>query len=346
MRFIISRASCALCSVLVLCAFGDPLIAGDVAFADPRLETAVRSALGIPSPAPVTEADMLTMTGRFEARGLQMTALDGIEYAKNVTELNLHYNKISSVVPLATMTQLTWLDLGSNPISNPTGLGNLINLTYLNLGSNNLTDLSALAGVGSLATDVAMVLTHNQITDLSPLKDVPEWRFLYAYGNDIEDISCLANFASIRNLALGSNKIADISVLRDIGNPGFLSLWYNQISDLSPFADSSLHNSHVTLAYNLIVDVSPLSEMSFNTLDLRGNQISDIFGLSTITVYSFLDLRGNPLNDEAYDTYIPMIQANNPRADIRYDPIPEPASAALLLAGLGALLRFRDRRRR
>ncbi len=346
MRFIISRASCALCSVLVLCAFGDPAIADDVAFADPRLETAVRSALGIPSPAPVTEANMLTMTGRFEARGLNVAALDGIEYAKNVTELNLHYNKISSVVPLATMTQLTWLDLGSNPISNPTGLGNLANLTYLHLGSNNLTDLSALAGVGSLATDVAMVLTHNQITDLSPLKDVPEWRFLYAYGNDIEDISCLAEFGPMRNLSLSFNRISDISVLRQMGNIGFLSLSDNLISDLSPVADSNLRNTHTNFRNNLIVDVSPLEGMSFNTLDLKNNQISDISDLGTITIYSFLDLRGNPLNLEAYQTYLPMIEANNPAADIRYDPIPEPTSAALLLAGLGALLRRRAKCRR
>ena len=34
----------------------------------------------------------------------------------------------------------------------------------------------------------------------------------------------------------------------------------------------------------------------------------------------YLDIRVNPLKSEAYDIYIPMIQANNPETTLLYDP--------------------------
>jgi len=57
----------------------------------------------------------------------------------------------------------------------------------------------------------------------------------------------------------------------------------------------------------------------------------------------YLDLRRNPLNNDAHETYIPLILANNPGIELRYDPIPEPATIALLLAGAAALLARRRR---
>ena len=120
---------------------------------------------------------------------------------------------------------------------------------------------------------------------------------------------------------LSHNRISDVSVFARMERVGHLGLMDNLISDISALADADLDSSAVTLRENLISDVSPLAGKRFDWLDLKGNQISDISALRTIGVHSFLDLRGNPLNLEAYETYIPMIQANNPDADVRYDPI-------------------------
>ena len=54
------------------------------------------------------------------------------------------------------------------------------------------------------------------------------------------------------------------------------------------------------------------------------NQISDISSLSEMTNMTRLWLHGNPLNVEAYCTYLPLIRNNNPSIDLLYDPNPYP----------------------
>ena len=49
------------------------------------------------------------------ARGIQ--DLTGLEYATNLTDLYLGFNRISDVSPLASLTNLTGLRLGRNQIS-------------------------------------------------------------------------------------------------------------------------------------------------------------------------------------------------------------------------------------
>jgi len=65
------------------------------------------------------------------------------------------------------------------------------------------------------------------------------------------------------------------------------------------------------LGENQIGDISPLSNLiKLQELHLAGNRISDISPLvsnSGIGKGDFVDLRGNPLNDEAYN-YILVLQ--------------------------------------
>ena len=77
---------------------------------------------------------------------------------------------------------------------------------------------------------------------------------------------------------------------------------------------------------------------------LRDNQISDISPLAGLMSLETLDLRGNPLNEEAYSVYLPLIQENNPGIGLLYDPIPEPGTLGVL--ALGALILSRRKKRR
>ncbi|GAH14879.1 unnamed protein product, partial [marine sediment metagenome] len=84
----------------------------------------------------------------------------------------------------------------------------------------------------------------------------------------------------------------------------------NQISDISPLA--GLRNLERLYLYgNQISNLSPLAGLKkLVNLYLENNQISDISSLAGLTKLGWLDLRGNPLNLQACDIYIPQIEAN------------------------------------
>jgi hypothetical protein len=176
------------------------------------------------------------------------------------------------------LTQLTWINYG--PAG--TGIADLTGLEY-----------SPLAGLVLLQT---LILNNNQIPDLSPLSGLYDLEFL-----DIHQ-----------------SGIADLSGLQGLSNLWYLNAHDNQIGDISPLGGlTSLRT--LFISQNQISDISPLSELTgLQEVDLSDNQILDISPLAILTSLTSLNLRRNPLNQQAYDVYIPQIVANNPGIDIEY----------------------------
>ena len=90
---------------------------------DPNLRAAIETALGKASGATITAADMAGLT-HLTARGANITNLTGLEFAANLTNLDLSYgggretsHAVKDLSPLADLTQLTQLRLPGNSIS-------------------------------------------------------------------------------------------------------------------------------------------------------------------------------------------------------------------------------------
>ncbi|MEN6426775.1 MAG: leucine-rich repeat domain-containing protein [Phycisphaerales bacterium] len=278
---------------------GGALAEDPVYFADPLLKAAVERDLWVTDPTP---SDMLALTeldcvGDWDAEEDDLiTSLTGLEYATNLRTLNLRFNLISDISALSRLTNLTSVNLSQNQISDVSPLSGHNNLTYVNLHANSISDASPLSGLTNATT---LILRFNGLSDISPL----------------------SGMKSLRELDLGENQISDLSPLSSLTSLSTLCLWSNQISDLS--ALSGLANlTTLDADMNYISDVSPLSGLSrLRSLDLESNTISDISPLCSMTSLSFLDLEENPLPQEAYDTYIPQIIANNPGISIQCDHI-------------------------
>lgn len=90
-------------------------------------------------------------------------SLKGLQYAKNLTKLTLssglnatpvHYHgNISSIDPLAQLTNLTYLELSMNKIKNISKLSGLIHLKTLYLNYNYISNFSSLSGIYRQLTD-------------------------------------------------------------------------------------------------------------------------------------------------------------------------------------------------
>ena len=305
-----------------------------VVIPDANLRAAIKKALGKASGAPITQADMATLT-YLSAGNAGISNLSGLESAVNLSRLELFANSITDVSvltglanleklvlwgnrirdisPLSGLTNLVELSLGQNNVTDISPLARLTNLTSLSVGDANITDLSVLSNLPDLthlrliATNMrdvtplsgltnltSLVLSHNQISDISPLAGLTNLTELNFYENRIEDISVLSGLSKLTQLGLSLNNVSDISALSGLFNLTELWLNDNNITNISPLA-GLINLTWLNLAFNTIADISALSGLSkLMELNLAGNRITDTSALSGLTNLRNLDLRGNP----------------------------------------------------
>ena len=223
---------------------------------DPALRQAIREELKLPTDEPLTKEKMLQLT-RLYAIEKGIVNIQGLEFAVNLTALDLAGNPIEDISPLQSLTQLTHLGLGSTnlSVSDLSLLSTLTSLRYLTFWDNQISDLSPLASLTSL---VALDLGGNQISDLSPLSELTDLVELALGDNQISYISPLSALIELRNLSLSNNPLSDLIPLSNLINLEVLDIAYCKVSDVSPLA--GLVNLRVlTMHHNLTRDFTPLS---------------------------------------------------------------------------------------
>jgi hypothetical protein len=138
----------------------------------------------------------------------------------------------------------------------------------------------------------------------------------YTRGNPITDLTGLQYAVNLQRLDLRYHEISSISALSRLTNLQVVILAENRISDLSALAALSDLET-LDLDGNQISDISALSGLgNLRSLSLHRNLIVDISPLASLTRLSHVDLRANPMNQAAYDVYLPAIRANNPGIDL------------------------------
>lgn len=195
----------------------------DVKFGDINVENQIRYVLGKPT-GNITSDDMASLDNLYLGSS-QVRNLKGLEYAVNLTSLDLSYNKITDISPLKNLLSLINLELGSNRISDLEPIKNLTNLSEISLGGNNISDLSPLANLSKLTS---LSADDNYITDLTPIENLFNLNYVSLYANEISDLQALVNNFSQNNGR--SDTVLDI---------------WNNFVDLTPGTDS--YNEHLAL---------------------------------------------------------------------------------------------------
>ena len=113
-------------------------LASDITFSDVNLETKIRESLNIPEPTPITQTDMETLL-LFSPVGSQITNIEGLEHAVNLTSINFYGNQISEVTPVSALTQLTSISFSNNLVSDNSALSGLSQLNALYLSHNQIS---------------------------------------------------------------------------------------------------------------------------------------------------------------------------------------------------------------
>lgn len=178
-------------------------------------------------------------------------------------------------------------------ISSLKGLEYADNLYSLYLENNNISDVSPLSNLPKLTK---LALGMNKLTDISALGSLPSLTNLSLNHNEIDDVSVLAQSPNLQQVSINHNKIKDISKLNTLTKLTFFNMEENQITDIS--AISSFHSLQVLMADdNLISDLSPLSNLSIYSLQINNNKVSDVAPLSAMKDLGNLRIAGNQLKN-------------------------------------------------
>ena len=277
---------------------------------DPNLRAAVETALNKAKGDLITLSEMEALT-RLDARNANISDLTGLEYATNLTYLNLSGDHVEGRY------------INSNSVSNLSPLSGLTNLTELYLDKNIISDISAVEGLTHLKS---LGLGGNSITDISSVVGLTNLTRLWLWENAISDISAIAGLTHLKVLDLDRNAISDISAVVGLTNLTFLDIWGTSISDISPVAGLT-NLTTLGLGENNISDISPVAGLTNLTqLWLLRNSISDISPLIANTGLGSGDkvvLNNNPLSYSAINTHIPVLQ--NRGVTVEFDNRPHPA---------------------
>jgi internalin A len=143
----------------------------------------------------------------------------------------------------------------------------------LDLFGNQISDLSPLKELKQLTE---LNLSSNQISDLSPLKELQQLTSLDLYNNLISDLNSLKELQQLTSLYLRRNQISDLNPIKGLQQLTVLGLSKNRIGNLSPL-DRLQQLTKLDLRHNQISDLSPLKELQQLTeLNLSHNQISNL----------------------------------------------------------------------
>lgn len=198
---------------------------GEISFVDPRLEEAVRDAIGRPT-GTILDEHVSGLT-ELDAGFLEVADLSGIECLRGLTQLLLEDNTDYSDGFVDGQSDF---GDGHDPnfeITDLSPLSGLARLTLLDVSGQSVSDLRPLAGISSLSR---LSVQECLVEDLAPLSELTALTMLLADQNAISDLAPLTGLSTLSDVHLRNNQISDLSPL--VANPGLGS---GDVVDISPF---------------------------------------------------------------------------------------------------------------
>ena len=140
----------------------------------------------------------------------------------------------------------------------------------------------------------------------------PGKRQLDLSGTDVSDITPLVNLPALEQLDLTGTPVSDITPLANLSTLKQLTLTDTQISDVTPLANLTALEQ-LDLAFTAISDIAPLANLTaLERLDLEYTPVSDIRTLAKLDTLRWIDLTGTRVLHDAIDE----LRACRPQLDI------------------------------
>ena len=260
--------------------------------ADPGLRAAIRAALG-KAPGETVSAGELGGLESLSARNGGVRDLAGLEAATGLRELDLGFNPLADLRPLALLPALESLNLDGAALDlRP--LASLAGLRRLSVRHNLLDELQPLAALAELTE---LDIGDNRIEDLRPLAGLARLAVLRADRNGVADLWPLASLTDLEVLDLATNDVRDLQPLAGLERLRTLRLDGNRLSELYPL--SGLRGlEDLGLAGNAVGNLGPVAGLEgLRRLDLRGTFVSDLRPLRGLPSLVWVHVGGSRIED-------------------------------------------------
>ncbi|WP_143147004.1 leucine-rich repeat domain-containing protein [Hathewaya proteolytica] len=178
----------------------------------------------------ITKAEMETLTkidgkilplqrledGRGITRGIK--SVEGLQYAVNLTSIDLSENEIVDISPIKNLKGLTYLELDRNNISDISSLSELTRLEHLNIYNNaGIVDLTPISKITSLKwIDMHYCNRRTKPVNVEKLSELINLEFLSIDDDFVRDLSFLKNLTKLSTFSCNNNYVLDISPVQDL----------------------------------------------------------------------------------------------------------------------------------
>ena len=271
----------------------DIIPGGQVHIPDPNLRAAVSKALRRTTNAPITVTAMERVV-RLDAQNSGIVDLTGIQFATNLTRINISHNQVSDLSPIAGLIELRELWITDNLVSDISPVRGLTNLTHLGLDRNQVSDISPVRNLTNLTF---LRVIGNQVSDLAPVRNLKNLIDLRFNDSLVSDLSPVAGLINLKELGLNDSLVSDLSPVAGLINLKELGLNDSLVSDLSPVA-GLINLEELHFSGNNVSDISPLGRLvNLKRISTWGNPFSDLSPLTGLTKLERLDICGARLSE-------------------------------------------------
>jgi len=210
-----------------------------------------------------------------------LEVLENIEGNVNLRHLNVSNNKISMIRIRSPLPKLSTLNLSDNKLRILHGINVFPCLSTLIANNSYLSNISK---INELLNLRRLSLSNNNITDFTPFF-LPLLSFADFSKNQITSITPFSKFQSLVKLDLSGNPINDEGM--------------SDTSTLPNLKELRINFTHITTLSSLRVLTPSISMLSATFCRIKSlNSITN--PMKQLGHIKYLDIRGNPINNEFY----------------------------------------------
>ncbi|KAI1608097.1 hypothetical protein EDD36DRAFT_448674 [Exophiala viscosa] len=210
------------------------------------------------------------------------------DYCPALEELTVSQNQITQLGGLPSSLRI--LDIRNNLLNDLTSWAHLQNLQYLDVSDNALESLE---GFSSLVHLRSLKANNNRITNIDGILDLDGLLDLQLSGNQLMAVDFEgAELSRLRNVDLSNNHLREVKNIGCLPQLKKLDLSSNAIQHFdSELQGGDMILEELRLSYNELQVIGLEHMPMLRCLDLDGNQINDIRGLSTAYNLEVLSVR-------------------------------------------------------